>query len=632
MSSTSPVDVAKTPQFLKLDALEKSLAKGALIDTSLNPVTGCSWMGFLIRWIANPLARLLGCDLLSCYKVKNVATSLLEYCKKNAEAFKQHDVLHTKVYTILSSLDDKTKGKYKADVSKAQEGIGSLQKPSQSSDSSEPVLNGNADDANSENTTSLSADGTPGTGATGGIAASDVLVGGTTTAGGAASTAGGPVEQSIVAGIVSAIASRLSGNSSPNPADAEAPAAPATPAVPATPAAAATSGVPESQKPAEASAATGADAAAATGEAENVQEPPKVTVEEVSAALVKTFHSVNDEMQKVVFKPGKSVAYSNTALVDMLGLLMRGAKGEELDAYKKIFSLASETLVDQELKKARDLHKKAGISEVLCFANGSKAVIDQSFAKSAKEMFGAEIFETTRRVMQTSARNKANDHIAKNTGKAPINGLLPDEFKDGKGVEFALVQATSIQATLPCAITKQEEAEFTCTNEEKKKTKLATLETTAKVHEAKDYTLVEVSYKTGGEAPLSKVLVLPKDPKAVYTLTTRALEAARKAAVEKEVTLVMPQMDFESKEFKAQDALKTLGFPAAKVLETPLSGVMTACRLQEVDGPKQEGPAPEQVTARTEYRFDRSFGFFVCQGDTPVLQGLVDDEKALPKA
>ena len=547
-SSLSSDSVTQTPQWKTLDALDRGVQRGELINTSLETVSKC-WPGFVIRWLSNPLAQLFGCDLLACYRVSNVAERLLSYCKENEAAFAD-DLLRAKAVAVVSTLGNKTKGKYNDAVNETCLAIDAIKNPQKTSTAEEPLI---------EN-----------------VVAPEVP-----------STGYWPNFKNVFT-----FTRAVKASSTPAPAVSSSPSIQVPQVVPPV--------------------------------------VPQIKPEELQKAMTHALHTLGDSVQKELVQQGKSTLFSSTAALNVVGALIRGAADDEVAAYKQLLSVAPSDAVDVQLKATREHLQKAGVSHALCFANHKSTKISDAFTKQLKDMFGAKIFTPS---WGNSARLQANAHIKDNTGKAQISELLPAaQFEKGKNLDFALVQATSVEATLPVAAKNVVSTEFTCTNGEKKQTKLSVFETQANVYKAKGYTLVEVSYKTADDAPLSKVLVLSEDPKKPVTLSAQELQAARQQAKPQEVTLVMPQMDFEDKNFKMLETLGQIKLPVGKVADTLLSGIMTATRFKEVDGPKVQGPAPKDPPKREEIRFDRAFSFYVVQKELAVMQGLVDDERALPKA
>lgn len=98
----------------RLNFISDAITNGKLVDSSL-AITSKNSFSFFLRRVVCPLYWCLGKDIFAMYRIVAVSNALLLYCKVN-ESYVTHDILQTKVISIISTLDQKTKLKYEKEL------------------------------------------------------------------------------------------------------------------------------------------------------------------------------------------------------------------------------------------------------------------------------------------------------------------------------------------------------------------------------------------------------------------------------------------------------------------------------------------------------------------------------------
>lgn len=358
---------------------------------------------------------------------------------------------------------------------------------------------------------------------------------------------------------------------------------------------------------------------------EPLSEEAKQAQRSATEQLTHSIYNAAYNVHAVLANKTHSFAFSPVGLGSIFGVLLAGAEEGQEYALRSQTGLVNPT----ETTALQTIHEelsKAQVRQVTCLAPERAPSFAEGVEQKFKENCGLELFVKGQQRQGRILR--INAFVQEKTGITDLATVSKDF------VGTALISALFVKAVVAMKIDTSNTVLKTCTfSDSSVDAKLVALPVTkAKIYEATEFTLVELAYENG----LCKVMAIPnsgKTLKDIYPqLHGKDLQAHRALAQEESVKLYMPQMQSESKVTDMGNVLKDVGIQTGTLFDANVSSIATGIRFEEHASQQAVVAADNDVDPEQEIKelyVDRSFFYWVLQGNLPVIQGQVDSAEGL---
>lgn len=385
-------------------------------------------------------------------------------------------------------------------------------------------------------------------------------------------------------------------------------------------------------------ASTGEVAAAANIVAEAVQAPPALPAalvtptstsvkleehlsQEVRKASQNLAYGINLELAKT---PG-SYSFSPVGVMDMLAIALATSGKEITQDFLVKYGLSNAALPLEQFASLRKIAPNANVVLDAAYATKEFAVSDQDKAKL--EAAQVKVHESLNNV---SARQKVNVWMKAATGRT--DEMLDSSYSKQWNPKLTSSLLSVLKVTPEVKMAHNAAlvgSHFSCADKTIAQVPFYGYEN-LKAVEMDDFKMVVVTYKSNeGEPTLQKVIMMPNEGADLKAFTKKLDKPYLDRCLANYATqdgianasVYLPRLDFVSD----QTELAVRPPKGPQALGQKVSAWIQSTVLQEKMQPLEASASSKPAFCK----FDRPFFYFVMNGDDVLIQGRVDDAKAI---
>lgn len=338
----------------------------------------------------------------------------------------------------------------------------------------------------------------------------------------------------------------------------------------------------------------------------------------------------------------KSLCFSPASLAPVLGMVFGGMPPAEKPVYmqKLGFEGWEEAKMHAALAQAVNSLNVKGNDAEIAVANGiaARGEVSLVYRAMVQGTYQAKVLPFNKQAVNSFVERQTRGHVKNLLTKE----LLPEEI-------CVLLNCLYFAAKWMSPFKKVEKQEFTFADGQRVQAKLMSRVIDGSYLKKEDATLVELPFKSPAGHPLSFVAIVPDKAcdvdKLGKKLTPETFLAWRQEAQKGQVDLTLPQLNVDATIDKTQmqKVLEEIGL----IPRQPLPRIYGDAYLDRIEQRIKFEVDPEGAKAIVvthavvaakcapaqppKLVIDRSFHYFILDGNTPIVQGCVKDADVLVK-